>query len=252
MTGAGLDGLVFDFLLVLARLSGLLLFVPGLGDVTVPMPVRAALAAVLAVLVLSAVRPMLPLWPGTPWLVARDVAVELLIGAWLGLIARLVADALAMAGQIMSYMIGLSNVLVPERAGGGQTGVLAQIYGLVPPLLLFSTGLYIVPLSGIVASYRLLPAGGGLAAPDALAVLVRAATAGFALAVRLALPFLLAHTLWQILVGAAGRLAPALQLPMLAFPGQLLGGLLLLWLAAPSLIHVWFAALPGFLAPVGF
>ncbi len=251
MTAPALASLVFGFLLVLTRLSGLLLLVPGLGDGAVPMPIRAALAVALAVLLLPVVQTLLPALPASPWLVARCLAVQLAIGLWLGFLASLVAQALIIAAQLLSYMIGLSNVLVPDRSGTDQTSVIAQLFGLAPPLLLLASGLYAVPLAALVASFSRLPAATSFAAPDAVGLVVHATSAGFGLAIRLAVPFLLAHTVWQVLIGAAGRLAPALHLPILALPGQLLGGLLLLAEAVPLLMHLWLVALPPFLSPAG-
>jgi flagellar biosynthetic protein FliR len=248
---AHLPALAFSFALILARLSGLFLLAPGLGEAMVPMPVRAGLAAALAALLVPVLQPQLPDLPPSPWGVAAMLGSDLLIGAWFGFLAQLATISLSTGAQIISYMIGLSNVLVPDLSGGQQTGALARLFGLAPPLLLLSTGLYAVPLSALVASYHLLPAGALPGAPDSVLLVVRAVGASFSLAVRVAGPFLVAHTAWQVALGAAGRLAPALHLQHHAIPVQVLGGTLLLAVAAPLLLTAWFPAASVLLSPDG-
>jgi flagellar biosynthetic protein FliR len=81
---------------------------------------------------------------------------------------------------------------------------------------------------------------------------VRATGAHFALAVRLAAPFLLIGTIWQVALGLLSRLVPQIQIYFAALPGQVLGGLLLLAMLSGGLCAYWahavattFSALPG-------
>jgi flagellar biosynthetic protein FliR len=91
-----------------------------------------------------------------------------------------------------------------------------------------------------------LPAG------DGTLVAVRAVGQCFALALKLASPFLLAAIVWHVVLGLLGRLVPQLQVYFVALPGQLLGGLLLLAILVGAIITTWqgavsagFARLPG-------
>ncbi|HVB68184.1 MAG TPA: flagellar biosynthetic protein FliR, partial [Acetobacteraceae bacterium] len=92
----------------------------------------------------------------------------------------------------------------------------------------------------------LLPAG-------ATAGLAAASVArGFALALQLASPFVLAAIVWQVAIGVIAKLIPRLQVYFLALPAQILGGLLLLALLSGAMLTAWqdalqtgFARLPG-------
>jgi flagellar biosynthetic protein FliR len=77
-------------------------------------------------------------------------------------------------------------------------------------------------------------------------------SAHFALALRLAGPFMLMGLVWQVGLGLLSRLVPQLQIYFAALPGQVLGGLLLLAVLSGSLANVWlravgdsFTTLPG-------
>jgi flagellar biosynthetic protein FliR len=87
------------------------------------------------------------------------------------------------------------------------------------------------PLGGLTAG---LPLGG-----DAAGLVVGAVSGCFALVVRLAAPFILLGTVWQVALGLFSRLVPQLQIHSLAMPGQILGGLALFGLLAVALLQTW-------------
>ncbi len=248
---ANLPSLAFAFSLVLCRTSVVVMLLPGLGEAEPPAMVRAGLALALSLLLLPGVAAAVHDAPA-PGLGAAMVAAELLTGAVLGWLARLPALALSMAGAMVSYMLGLSSVVQPDPALGGQSAALARLFGLVAPVLILSTGLYALPLSALAGSYAIMPPGGGLPAGGIADLIVQAIGASFGLALRLAAPFLLAGIVWQFALGLLARLVPQLQVYTAAAPGQILGGVLLLGLLATRMMSAWsesisasWAGLPG-------
>jgi flagellar biosynthetic protein FliR len=246
---AALPHFAYGFVLLLARFGALVMLSPGLGEAEIPIVMRAALAVSLCVLLLPVMGGAMPPPPDSPLRFTAVLGAELLTGAWFGWLARLVALALPAAAQFGSLMIGLSNVIVPDPSGP-QVSALSRLFGLVPPLLLLSTGLYMVPISALVASYHLIPVGTLLPAGDAVQVVVHGVAVSFALSVRLAAPFILAGTVWQIALGVVARMVPSLQIYLLALPGQVLGGLLLLAVALPTLLAAWVASARVGLVPL--
>lgn len=246
---AGLPGLGFGFMLLLARLGALVMVAPGLGESQYPVPMRAAFAVALCALLLPGLAPLLPPVPASPLATFGLIAAELATGLWLGWLCRLVALALPAAASFVSYMVGLSSVLAPDPSGG-QMPALARLFGMVPALLVLISGLYMEPIAALAASYRLIPPGAILPAGDATEMMLRALAASFALSVRLAAPLILAGTVWQIALGLTARLIPALQVYLLAMPGQVLGGLLLLAVSIPALLAAWLEAARAGLMPL--
>jgi flagellar biosynthetic protein FliR len=249
---AALPGWAFAFVLVLSRVSATVILLPGLGETGVPAMVRAGLAAALTLLLLPAIAPLVPAPPGD---LARDVAMigaELLFGLTLGLLARLVVLGLVMAGQIVSLMTGLSNVLNLDPELGSQSAAVARLMGTIAPVLVLASGLYAMPLEALAASYGVVAPGSFLSTADAARALTTGVAAAFDLALRLAGPFVIGNLLWQVGAGALARLVPQLQVHFAAMPGQILGGLVLLGLLTATLLDAWqgaardaFAALPG-------
>ncbi len=263
MTGSGLDplneaallqalpGFAFAFALVLCRTSAAVMLLPGIGEAELPSVVRAGLALALTLLLLPAVAPLVPA-AGPGWGAAGMVGAELLAGAALGWLARLPALALSMAGAVASTMMGLSSVVQPDPALGGQSSALARLFAVMAPVLVLSTGLYALPLSALAGSYQLIPPGTLLPAGPLADAVQQAASVALGLSLRLAAPFLLAGLLLQAGLGLLARLVPQLPVFTALVPGQILGGLVLLGLLAAPLLSTWseavreaWSALPG-------
>jgi flagellar biosynthetic protein FliR len=238
-----LPDLVFHAMLVLARIGGALLLLPGLGAAEVPPTIRLALLLALTGLILPVVEPGLPPLPEDAPALLRLLLLETAIGLWLGLLARLLELALAQAGQIAALMIGLASPLQSDPAIGAQGTAPSRLFGLVAAVLVLSTGLYALPLRALAESYVLLPAGGTLPLPAQVAALSQAVADSLSLAVRLAAPLLLASVLGQFALALMARLAPQVPVFIVAAPGQILAGLLLLALVLPALLGAWMAAL---------
>ena len=245
-------GQAYALLLVLARVGVTFAVLPGLGETSAPAMLKTGLALGMTLLLLPVVEPLLPPRPDTGPELVLLLAAEVLNGLWFGWLARVLTTSLPVAGQFIADFAGLSNILQPSPDLGGQTTALSRLYEVAVPALILCSGLYTVPLSALAGYYRLMPPGTPLWASDSAALTIAAVSESFALALRLASPFVLAAIAWNTAVGLVARLVPKLQIYFVAMPGQIgLGLLLFAWIAAP-LTGVWMeamrtglAALPG-------
>lgn len=242
----------FAFMLVLARVGAAMAMLPGLGETGVLTVVRTGLALAVSLLLLPSLAPAMPVAPVASLTAAGMIGAEVVTGLWFGWLARLLALALPTATQIIAYMLGLSNVLQTDQELGPQSTVLARLGALAAPTLILATDLYRYPLASLGGLYRLIPAGTLLPAADGVQMATAAVAETFALAFRLASPFILAAIVWNLAVGLAARLVPRVQVYFVAMPGQILGGLLLLTILAGTLLTAWrtgvavgFRVLPG-------
>lgn len=249
---AALPGWAFAFALLIARIGSACMLFPGIGEAELPGTVRAGFTVALVALLLPAVAPLMPPMPADIWRLAGMVGAEIVTGLWLGWLTRLLLLALPVAGQIVADMAGMTNVLQPDPSLGPQTAALSRALNLAAPVLILASGLHALPLAALAGSYRLVPPGALLPAADTAAQVTRAVADAFALALRLASPFVLASVLWQVGMGLLARLVPRLQIYFAAMPGQILGGVLLLALLMGALLGTWqsgvqdgLAVLPG-------
>lgn len=247
-----LPGLAYAFMLVLARCGGALVLLPGFAETGVPAMVRAGTAFCLALLLTPTIAPMIPAAPADIPGFAAALCAELLVGLWLGFLARLVMLALPVAGQILSGLLGQQNIIQPDPHLGPQTSALSQVLGVAAAALVFATGLYALPVAALAGSYRLVGPGALLPPGGGAEQVANAVGRSFALAVRLSAPAVLMSVLWSVGTGLAARIAPRVQVYFLAMPAQILLGLVLLAGSAGALLAFWqeaarigWGALPG-------
>lgn len=249
---AALPSLAFQAVLVFARLGAAVMVLPGLGEQEIPPTIRLALGLAMLGLLLPALAPGLPPVPAEGAEALRLVAQEVVVGLWLGGLARIMAMALAIAGQAIAALIGLQGLLVADPELGAQGTALGRALGLATAVLVLGTGLYAVALTALVESYALLPAGAPLPLGDAAEAVAVAGAASLGLALRLAAPFVIGAIVLNLALGLLARLAPQVQTFFIAIPGQILAGIALLMLLAPPMLLAFsealraaFQALPG-------
>lgn len=239
---AALPDLAFQSVLILARIGACAMLLPGVGETDTPVPVRLGFALALVVLMLPVLSPSLPGAPDAPAEVLRLLGTEIVIGLWLGWLARLVMLATNIAGQTIGYLVGLSTVLAPDPALGAQNTGMARLIGFGAVVVVLGSGLYALPLRAMVESYALLPAGGSLQAGMAADAVAAAAAGSVELALRLVAPLLVLSVLLQVVTGLLARAAPQAQVFILSGPAQTMAGLALLALLLPAMLGHWVEA----------
>lgn len=247
-----LPALAFQAVLAFARLGAAAMLLPGLGEQEVPAPVRLGIGLCLVLLLLPALAPGLPVAPDDAGEAARLVVIEIVIGLWLGGLARMVTLAMAMAGQAIALLLGLAQAIVPDPDLGAQGTATGRLFSLAAVVVVLGSGLYAVPLKALVESYGVLPVGDPFPAGAGAEAMAGAAADSLALALRLAAPFILAAVVINVALGLLTRIAPQVQVYFIAVPGQVLAGIALLALVMPALLGAFgeaardaFLTLPG-------
>jgi flagellar biosynthetic protein FliR len=247
-----LPGLVFQAVLAFARLGAAVMLLPGIGEAEVPAPLRLGLGLAILALLFPVLAPALPVMPEDTAAVALLVGTEVLVGLWLGTLARLLVIGFAMAGQAIATLIGLSSLFAFDSSLGMGGTALGRAFALMAVVLVLSTGLYRLPLAALAESYAVIPAGMPFPAGEAALSVARVGAESLDLALRIAAPFVIGAVLLNVALGLLARLAPQVQTFFIAVPGQILAGLALLALLAPPMIatllealRAGFATLPG-------
>ncbi|MBI1753268.1 MAG: flagellar biosynthetic protein FliR [Acidobacteria bacterium] len=215
------------WVLVLTRLTGLLAAFPILGGEQMPLPIRAALGALLATVILPVIPVPAALPMGLPELVGL-MASELAIGLLLGTVVAWTLEAVAFAGTLMDTQMGFSFVQFIDPATSQNASVSGSMMMQSAALLVFITGLHHQMILALVDSYRVAPMGQGLP----LQVMGLLVLIGQLLAkgLQLAFPVLAVLFLLDLTLGISGKFMPQLQLLQLSFPLKISLGLLVLGL----------------------
>ena len=230
---------LFAGLLVFARLGSALMLLPGFGEVYVAPRLRLVLALGPTLLAAPALAPNLPPLPGEPTGLLLLLGGEILVGVFLGTVARILLAALQVAGSVVSIQLGLSAALIFNPMAQQQEALTSAFYSVAGVLVIFLADLHHPMLRGLVASYGVFHPGELMAWGDASDAVARAVTECFRIGVEIAAPFLVIGTVFYAAVGLVSRLAPQLQILFVVQPLQIVAGLVAFALLLTSGLQ-WF------------
>ncbi len=249
-----LSGLIAAFLWPLARVAALIGTAPILGNIGVPMRVKAllAIAVTIALAPLAEAPPAVDPWSGAGLAILMQ---QMLIGAAMGMAIRLVFSMVDVAGEIAALQMGLGFATFFDPQHGAHTPVIAQFLGLLGSLIFLGMNGHLMMLATLAESFRLLPPGAPLPQAGTWLSLVHWGGSIFASGLMLALPVIAALLITNVALGILTRAAPQLNLFAVGFPVTILVGLLALAFslpeAAPQLVRAYEEGLRMMLVPLG-
>ena len=228
-------GMIATLLWTALRVGALLMAMPLIGTRALPARIRVIAALALS-MALAPLLPAPPAWNGFDAATVLSVARELALGVAMGFMLRLVFEAGALAGELISQGSGLSFAQMSDPLRGVQSGVVGQWFYIAFGLLFFAANGHLAMIALLVHSYEVLPIGTAL--PDVEASL-RIAPEFFSVVLRggvtLALPVMVALLAVNLAFGVLSRAAPALNPIQLGLPISVLVGLFLIAMLAGEL-----------------
>lgn len=230
-----LSDILTQYMVAMLRIGAFLLASPVFGGRFVPLPVRIMATAVIALPVMEQVD--LP----SPDTIAGlqfvgTIMAELTIGLVAGLLLTIMFGAASVAGDRIASTAGLGFAAQFDPAAGGQTPVVASIFGLFLLSVFIGTDSHLIAIRMILESYETLPIGGSLNPSVLIAAGIEAGAQMFALGSAIMLPVVAALLLLNIVIGVLTRSAPQLNVFSFGFPVTMTATILLIYSFAPGLM----------------
>lgn len=222
---------VRGFALTVARIAGLVVIAPLPWSVA-PVRVRAALVVVLAFVAHSLGSPV---QSGGILDTALGGALELGVGATMGLVVRLSVAAAEVAGSVLSPMIGLGAAHVFDPHSKAQESILENALKNFTLLLATVAGVHRVVLGALLESFKVVPVGFAFQIDAALPVVIKLTSECIASGVRIAMPLVAILFVTQVALAYISRAAPALQIFSIGFAVTLAVGFVCLALILPDM-----------------
>ena len=221
--------------LVFARIGGMLMFVPALGETVIPVRHRLAFAVLLSLALYPAV-PQGPVSLDAPGSLVGALAIELTLGLWIGVTARILLSALEFAGYQIGLVSGLSNAFSPSLGSFQGSTLISTGLMLGGVAMIFATDLHHLIIGAMVSSYDLFPPGQILPS-DLAQQIVKAVSQSFYLGLSIVAPFYVMGLLVNLGMGLAARMMPSLPVFFVAAPVLIMAGLLVLVMATPVMLR---------------
>lgn len=242
-----LPALAAAFLLVFARIGTMVMLLPGLGELSVPVRVRLTIALVLTAILLPLHREAYQLDFRAAGPVMATLFQELLVGAVLGLTARVTISALQVAGNVVAQQLGLGFITAVDPTQGQQGVLVGNFLSILGITLVFVTDLHHLVIAALHDSYRLFQPGEVPLLGDIAALLTQTVAAAFRVGVQLAAPFLVFGLLFNLGLGVLSRLMPQMQVFFVGLPLSILVGFLILLLVVGAMMGTFLGLVEGVL-----
>ncbi len=249
-----LPAIAAAFLLVFARIGTMLMLLPGLGEQNTPTRMRLTVALALTLLMLPLHRNAYRIDLTSLGPITAMLGEEILIGALLGLTARLAIGALQVTGSIVAQQLGLGFVTAVDPTQGEQGVIVGNFLTMLGITLVFATDLHYLAIAALDDSYRLFAPGMMPFSGDMAAHITALVAGAFRIGVQLSAPFLVFGLLFNLGLGILSRLMPQMQVFFVGMPLSILGGFVLLFLVIAAMMTTFLGHVEGImheLAPRG-
>lgn len=216
------------FLLVMARVSGLIVIAPVLGSANFPLTAKLGLTAMTAMLLTPTLPALATPLPDADIAFSLMAVGEFLVGLTIGFLLTLMFSAIQLAGQIMDLQTGFGFMNVFNPAFETQFPVFGFLLFLLAVLYLVVIGGHLTMIRALVATYEHVPVGGFVVRPALLLEVSRLGRHMFIDGVIIAAPITTAMLLAYVTMGLLGRVVPQIHLFVVGFPITIATGLFLL------------------------
>ena len=242
-----LPALAAAFLLTFARVGTMIMLLPGIGEMNLPSRVRLAMALVLTAILLPAHQSAYAVDLKALGPVLLVLFQELLVGAVLGLTARMAISALQVAGFVVANQLGLGFATAVDPTQNQQGIIVGNFLSVLGITLIFATDLHHLVIAAMNDSYTIFAPGEIPLVGDVAQHLTRIVATAFRIGIQLSAPFLVFGLLFNLGLGILSRLMPQMQVFFIGLPLSILLGLLLLLLVIGAMMGTFTGYLEGVL-----
>ncbi|MGB5157850.1 flagellar biosynthetic protein FliR [Desulfobacterium sp. N47] len=225
------------FLFILIRVGVILFLMPFFNSRIIPVPVKAGLTIILAMILFPVSGPYTGVYPDTTWGMFGLIIGELITGMILGLMTQFFFEGIRMMGQIAGMEIGFSIANVLDPQSGFQTSILSNIaYLLAIVLFLILNGHYII-LNAIRESFAIIQPGSVHLTQQVFKEMLHRSGEMFVIAIQIGAPVISAILFIQLAFGLITRLLPQMNVMVVAFPLQIVTGLIFFGISLWVMLH---------------
>lgn len=226
------------FMLVLARIAGIVSFAPFFGSNLIPVEARVLLALFISFIVFPFMKVAVSL-PASLSGVLVVIISEFAIGLMVGLVFQVVFSGLELAGLAVGQQLGIALAQVFDPLFEEDVSILGRLFYLLAVVAFLLIRGHIILIGALIDSLNTLPVGTFLSGEDILSVVVLAVKTSFVLAIQVAAPILVAIFLATLAMGFITRTVPQFNILTVGFSVRLLLGFVLLVFSLSPMMDVF-------------
>jgi len=210
------DKNVTTFFLLFIRWSALIAFLPVFNFQTIPNMVKAAFVFWFTIITF----PLVPLVTFEPTLnnITLSIINEITFGFFTGIALQVIFMILQFAGELISFVMGLTMATIVDPNSGIQTPVISQFFNLLAVVIFLAANGHYLMLELIAKSLHSMPFGEFFDMKSMGEYLMHEMNRFFILGFSLAFPILAVSFLSDIIFGMIMKSMPQFNLLVIGFP----------------------------------
>jgi len=214
------------FLLIFIRVGVVLFVLPFFNSRTIPMLSKVGLTLLIAMLIHPITAKQSTVFPTTVPGITYLVAGELVVGMILGLVVQVFFEGVRIMGQLVGFQTGfaITNILDPQS--GNQISILSNMAYLMAMVLFLVLNGHHILLNALRESFEIIHVGGLNLNRQMLPELVKHAGEMFIIGIKIGAPAIAALIFTKVIFGLITKLIPQMNIMIVAFPLQIVIGLL--------------------------
>lgn len=222
------------FVLVLLRVSMLMVTAPIFRGTQIPTQVKAALSLVLTFAIAPQVEYQASMMPMTWYGFLFLGFGELFIGFILSFMVRLVLEASYVAGEYMSFQMGLSMLNTMDPASAAQTPLMGLLVNMFMTLIfLYANGHYLV-IKAVVDSFQVAPPGLlSVGRPEIFTEVMNGMMGLYVLALKIAAPVIGVLFCVKAAFGITAKAMPQMNIMFVGIPVYIIVGFAVMGFGVP-------------------
>lgn len=213
------------FFLILIRVSVILFLFPFFSSRVIPVLTKAGLALIITVILYPVIDTALGAFPATLWGMTRMVLSELIVGMILGLLVQMFFEGVMIMGQTVGFQTGfaIANILDPQS--GMQVSILSNMAYLVAMVLFLLLNGHHILLGAMRESFEIIGVGSLNLNKQIFERVIATSADMFVIAIKIGAPAIAALLFTMVAFGLITKLIPQMNIMIVAFPVQIVVGL---------------------------
>lgn len=230
------EGQLLAFVLVLLRNIAFVVTSPILGSAAVPSPVKVLFSLLLSIMMYPVAHIQNPETLAMGEQIIFLSLRELILGLFLGSLARMFFQAVSVSGEIIAISMGTSAAQLFNPVLGSQSNVVGQFQFMVVTVVFLAIQGHHLFISAMAESFRLVPIGVMTLNYKSFVAFVTSFQDVFILGIKIAAPIIVAVFTANIAMGVINRAVPQIDVMVTSLPITLLLGLAILILTLPMMV----------------
>ena len=215
-----------SFFLILIRISVILFMFPIFSSRLIPVLAKAGLAFIITIILFPVINNKMVEFPDTLWGMSQVMITEFIIGMILALLVQVFFEGIRMMGQLVGFQTGfaITNILDPQS--GMQVSILSNMAYLVAMTLFLILNGHHILLSAMRESFEIINVGSLSLNRQIFQKIIDTSADMFVIAIKIGAPAIAVLLFTKVVFGLITKLIPQMNIMIVAFPVQIVIGLI--------------------------